>query len=42
MKNPGVSRRIEFLKIRAEINPKEREERIAKINKATMFYFKCL
>ena len=32
MKNPGVSRRIEILKIRAEINPKETKVTIAKIN----------
>ena len=34
MKNPRVSRRKELLKIRAEINAKERKEPIAKINKA--------
>jgi len=34
MKNPRVSRRKEFLKIRAEINAKETKETIAKINKA--------
>ena len=33
MKNPRVSRRRETLKIRAEINAKERKETIAKINK---------
>ena len=34
MKNPRVSRRKEILKIRAEINAKEPEETIVKINKA--------
>ena len=34
MKNPRDSRRKEILKIRAEINAKERKEPIAKINKA--------
>ena len=34
MKNPGVSRRKEIIKIRAEINEKETKETIAKINKA--------
>ena len=34
MKNPGVSRRKEILKIRAETNAKETKETIAKINKA--------
>ena len=34
MKNPRVSRRKEILKISAEINAKETEETIAKINKA--------
>ena len=33
MKNPRVSRRKEILKIRAEINAKESEDTIAKINK---------
>ena len=33
MKNPSVGRRKETLKIRAEINAKERKETIAKINK---------
>ena len=32
--NPGVSRRKEILKIRAEINAKETKETRAKINKA--------
>ena len=36
MKNPGVSRRKEILKIRAEINPKET---IAKINKSKSWFF---
>ena len=34
MKNPRVSRRKEFFKIRAEIHAKETKETIAKINKA--------
>ena len=34
MENPGVSRRKEILKIRAEINEKETKETIAKINNA--------
>ena len=34
MKNPRVSRRKEIFKIRAEINAKETQETIAKINKA--------
>ena len=33
MKNPGVSRRKEIIKMRAEINEKEAKETIAKINK---------
>ena len=33
MKNPRVSRRKEIIKIRAEINEKETNETIAKINK---------
>ena len=33
LENPRVSRRKEILKIRAEINAKERKETIAKINK---------
>ena len=40
MKNPRVSRRKEVLKIRAEINAKETEETIAKINKAKTWFFK--
>ena len=39
MKNPGVSRRKEILKIRAEINAKETKETIAKINKAKSWFF---
>ena len=39
MKNPRVSRRKEILKIRAEINAKERKETIAKINKAKSWFF---
>ena len=39
MKNPGVSRRIEILKIRAEINPKETKVTIAKIKKAKSWLF---
>ena len=34
MKNPRVSRRKDFLKIRTEINAKETKETTAKINKA--------
>ena len=36
MKNPRVSRRKEILKIRAEINAKETQETIEKINKAIL------
>ena len=39
MKNPGVSRRKEITKIRAEINAKETKETIAKINKAKSWFF---
>ena len=39
MKNPRVSRRKEFIKIRAEINAKETRETIAKINKAKSWFF---
>ena len=39
MKNPGVSRSKEILKIRAEINAKETKETIAKINKAKSCFF---
>ena len=38
-KNPKVSRRKEILKIRAEINAKETNETIAKINKAKSWFF---
>ena len=34
MKHPRVSRRKEIIKIKAEINAKEKKETIAKINKA--------
>ena len=37
--NPGVSRRKEILKIRAEINAKETRETIAKINKTKSWFF---
>ena len=36
MKNPGVSRRKEIIKIRAEINEKEAKETIAKIKKTIL------
>ena len=39
MKNSGVSRRKEILKISAEINEKETKEAIAKINKAKSCFF---
>ena len=39
MKNPRVSRRKKILKIRAEINAKEKKETIAKINKAKSCFF---
>ena len=39
MKNPRVSRRKEILKIRAEINAKETQETIAKINEAKSWFF---
>ena len=39
MKNPRVSRRKEMIKIRAEINAKETEETVAKINKAKTWFF---
>ena len=38
MKNPGVSRRKEVIKIRAEINAKETKT-IAKVNKAKSRFF---
>ena len=39
MKKPRVSRKIEILKIGAEINAKEIKETIAKINKAKSWFF---
>ena len=42
MKNPRVSRRKEILKIRAEINAKETNEIIGKINKAKIWFFEKL
>ena len=39
MNNPRVSRRKEILKIRAEINAKEKKETIAKINEAKSWCF---
>ena len=43
MKNPKVSRRKEIIKIRAEINEKEKKKRkretIAKINKTKSWFF---
>ena len=42
MKNPRVSRTKEILKIRAEINAKEKKETIAKINKAKSWFFEKL
>ena len=39
MLNSRVSRRKEILKIRAEINAKETEETIAKINKVKSWFF---
>ena len=38
MKNSGVSRRKEIIKIRAEINEKETKETIAKINKTNSWF----
>ena len=40
MKNPGVIRRKEILKIWAEINAKETKEIIAKINKTKSCFLK--
>ena len=40
MKIPGVSRRKEIIKIKAEINEKETKETITKINKAKTWFFK--
>ena len=39
MKSPGVNRRKEILKIRAEINANKIKETIAKINKAKSWFF---
>ena len=39
MMSPGVSRRKEIIKIRAEINAKETKQTIAKINKAKSQFF---
>ena len=39
MKNLGVSKRKEILKIRAEVNAKETKENIVKINKAKSWFF---
>ena len=39
MKNLRVSRRKDIIKIRAEINAKEKNETIAKINKAKSWFF---
>ena len=39
MKNPRVNRWREIIKIRAEINEKERKETIAKINKTNSWFF---
>ena len=38
-KNPKVSRRKEFIKIRSEINEKEMKETIAKISKTKSWFF---
>ena len=40
LKDPRVSTRKEFLKIRAEINAKEAKETIAKINKTKSWFLK--
>ena len=40
MKNLRVSRRKEFIKIRAEISEKETKETIAKINQTKSWFFK--
>ena len=37
--NPKISRRKEIIKIRAEINEKERKETIIKINKTKSWFF---
>ena len=39
MKIPRVSRRKEIIKIRGEINERERKETIAKINKTKSWFF---
>ena len=39
MKNPKVSRWKEIIKIREEINEKERKETVAKINKTKSWFF---
>ena len=39
MKNPRVSRRKEIIKIRAEINEKEKKETLGKINKTKSWFF---
>ena len=39
MKNPGVSKMKEILKLRAEINAKEKKEITAKINKTKSWFF---
>ena len=39
MKNPRVSRRKEIIKIRTEINEKETDETIVKINKTKSWFF---
>ena len=39
MKNLGVRRRKEIIKIRAEINEKETKENIEKINKTKSWFF---
>ena len=39
MKNLGVSRKKEIIKIRAEINEKETKETIARINKGRSWFF---
>ena len=39
MKNPRVSRRKQIIKIRAEINEKEKKKNIAKINQGKSWFF---
>ena len=41
-KKPKVSRRKEIIKIRSEINEKERKETIAKINKTKSWFFEMI